>query len=619
MKNIIKITAISVIFISFAVSCNDDFLERYPLNTISDANYWKTANDLRMYCNTWYSNTSLLPRYDTYGLGPFAIDAGDPPNINFVGSQSGSDIEAGVNYVQRINGEYKVPDDGDGWGTNDWLVLRQINYFMDNYSKVEALTSFEAVKAYIGEALFFRSLFYFQKLCRYGNLPWASTTITVDSEVLKGERLPRNQVVDSIMSDMDKAVEYLTAQAGGAWTGRVTKETAMVLQARIALYEGTWEKYHKGTPFAAAVDQSAKFLEKAAKVSGDLISQSESVGYPALDGVGNEFGYRDLFNQSSYASSKEVLFWRKFVPGVVTGFWGYYTADAGGCGATKNLIDSYLKTDGTPVAAGYDDATLLKVAEGRDPRLAQTICIDDGKHFRFQLASPSTYFIAPAFDAFSTESYCPTGYQLYKGHDFRVAASPTRENSPNALIYFRFAEALLIYAEAKAESGTITQADLDRSINKLRKRVAMPPMILAGLKNDPNFEFANLSPVIQEVRRERKVELAIEGFRYNDIMRWAAAGELIVGKVPLGAKKAQWVGFKFADHAYDQTQNGRQSNFDAAVATLMTDDKGYIKVYKNNLNGGTEGFKFNVNRDYLFPIPTNQLTLNDKLKQNPGW
>ena len=611
----------------FSVSCNDEFLDRYPKSDISDANFWKTTNDLRLYCNTWYSNTSLLPQYATYNLGAFAVDAGDPTNMNFSAAQNGSDIEAGNNYVRRMNGEHVVPTDGDGWATSDWTVLRQINYFMDNYQKVEALNSFDAVKQYVGEALFFRSLFYFNKLKRYGDLPWASTTVTVDSEVLYGERLPRNQIVDNIMDDMDKAVEYLPAQAGGAWTGRLTKETAMSLQSRIALYEGTWEKYHRGTVFAAAVDQSTKFLEKAAKVSEDMIALSEATGYPALDGVGvkdddgNPIGYRDLFNQLTYATSNEVIFWRRFVAGLVTGHGGAYSHLGGQVGATKNMIDSYLKIDGTPVAHGYDDATLIKVAEGRDPRLTQSICINDGMHYRFLLASPPTFFIAPSLDDASGEQICPTGYQIYKGHMFLRQREPNREQTDNALIYFRYGEVLLNYAEAKAELGTITQGDLDRSINKLRERAGMPPMTLAGLTNDPNFEFATLSPVIQEVRRERKVELAFEGFRHHDIMRWAAAGELVVGVIPLGAKKAQWEGFQFSDYSYDQTQNGRQDQWDAVISALETDNEGYIKVYKTALNGGTEGFKFNVNRDYLFPIPISQIGegLGTQIKQNPGW
>ena len=610
MKNFKTITTI-LAFITLAVSCNDDYLERYPLDRLNDGNFWKTPNDLKLYVNSMYWVYGLLPlENDWNSIGPFGWDA-----------DNGTDTQVTTSFNRRLNGERTIAQDNDGWGNSDWSPLRNINYFMDHYKEVEKLTSFDAVKQYAGEALFFRSLFYFTKLRRYGNLPWASTTVTMTSDVLSSERLPRNQVVDSILFDLDRAVEYLTARAGSAWTGRVTKETAMALQARIALYEGTWEKYHANGPFAATVNQSTKFLEKAAKVSGDLITMSETSGYPALDNVGVAFGYRDLFNQIDYANSKEVLFWRKCELGRIVTYWGAYSSNGSGRGATKNLIDSYLKDDGTPVSPGYDDATLLKVAENRDPRLAQTIQINDSKHFRYQLANPPWYFIAPSFDSDMTH-FCPTGYQTYKGHDFRYAMSPVQSSSSThlqGLIYFRYGETLLIYAEAKAELGTIVQSDLDRSINKLRDRVSMPHLNV-NVTNDPNFEFSNLAPIIQEVRRERKVELACEGYRHDDIMRWAAARELIVGKIPAGAKLAQWIGFKFEDYL-PESQNDlqRQSNFDQGVSTLSVDNEGYIKVFKNTLNGGTEGYKFNINRDYLFPIPTNQLTLNPQLGQNPGW
>ncbi|GHT13151.1 hypothetical protein FACS189426_17650 [Bacteroidia bacterium] len=606
MKKIKYLIAIPALFALF-ISCNDEFMDRAPLDKISDANYWKSANDLKLYVNNLYSRNDLLAREDGWGsIGPYGWDA-----------DNGSDTEVRYYYEGRMNGEGTIPDDGSGWGNGDWEALRDINYFMDHYKTVEELTSFDAVKQYVGEALFFRSIFYFNKLRRYGNLPWTSVTVTTSSDVLFGERLPRNQVVDSIMADLDNAVNYLPNRSG--WTGRITKETAMALQARIALYEGTWEKYHADDAFKAAVNQSAKFLEKAAKVSGDLIALEEAGGYPGLDGVGAEFGYRDLFNQENHANSKEVLFWRKYEAGAINSIWDRYSANGAGRGATKNLMDSYLKTDGQPVAPGYNDATLLDLATGRDPRLAQTIQINDGKHFRWEKATPPVYFIAPSFDGWDSEESCPTGYQIYKGHNFRYADARASGQGLQALIYFRYGETLLIYAEAKAELGTINQSDLDKSINKLRDRVGMPHLT-TGVAVDPNFEFAGLSPIIQAVRRERKVELACEGFRVDDIMRWAAAGELIVDKIPVGAKLAQWTNFKFDDYLPEATPDlSRQKVFDERVSALAADADGYIKIFKNTLNGGTQGFKFNVNRDYLYPIPTNQLTLNPKLGQNPGW
>jgi len=632
MKNIIKTAALSALLVTFAMSCNDEFLERYPLDSISDPTFWKSAANVRQYANNWYNyggstyDKSLLSQYKAYNMGPFQNDACLGFGEGDATRGIGSDIQVYPSYNRRLNGEQvQSGDNRSYWTQDDWTFLRSVNHFLDWYTACTA--PFDEIKQYVGEALFFHAFFYFDKLTKFGDLPWANSEMTPGSDVLYAPRTPRNEIVEKILEELDLAVTYLNAQAGGAWTGRITKETGLALQARIALYEGTWEKYHAGTPFGAAVNQSQKFLQKAADAAGALIAMEESVGYPALDNMGEPDGYRNLFNRvgNEYANSKEALFWRRAEVGSWTGHWCVLShiagsTGAGGASATKNMIDSYLKLDGTPVVPGYDDATLVKVAEGRDPRLVQTICVDDGQHHRWELASPATYFVAPQFEG----NTCPTGYQIYKGHDSRVAAQPGGWNNDgglNGLIYFRYGETLLIYAEAKAElgNGTISQSDLDRSINKLRRRVVGMADMTTSVAIDPNFEFSSLSPIIQAIRRERKVELAFEGFRPDDIMRWAAAGELIVDQTPLGAKKAQWEGFKFADCTYDQSQNDRQSAFDLEVENLVTDANGYIKPFADRMNGGTAGFKFNINRDYLLPIPQAQLTLNPQMEQNPGW
>jgi len=596
-----------------AQSCNDGFLDRAPLDKISDASFWKTTGDLQLYLNEIYDRDDLLAQESGWGsIGPYGWDG-----------SNGADTQTAARYNTRMNSEETIPDSGGGWGTDDWKSLRMCNYFLENYSRVEALTSADAVKPYTGEALFFRSLFYFNKVRRFGAVPWAETTISIDSKELFAARIPRNEAVTKILADLDRAIECLPARGSGAWTGRVTKEVAMALAARVALYEGTWEKYHAGTEFAAPVNESAKFLEKAAAMSGALMAMAEANGFPALSLTGDggaETAYRDLFNQENYTSNKEVIFWRQYANGVINSIWDRYSGNGAGRGATKNLVDSYLGIDGNPITPGSDDSSLKALAAGRDPRLQQTVQINDGKHYRWLAASPTIYFVAPSFDGWDAEESCPTGYQTYKGHNFRYNDARPAGQGLQALIYFRYGETLLIHAEAKAELGTLTQADLDRSINLLRDRAGMPHMTLASLKNDPNFEFSDLTPAIQEVRRERKVELALEGFRVDDIMRWAAADELIVGKIPVGAKLAQFKGFKFADQGdYAKPDLSRQKLFDERVADLVADENGYIKVFKNVFNGGTQGYKFDVKRDYLYPIPTNQLTLNPALGQNPGW
>ncbi len=584
-----KIYYLLIAVIVLLTACDDNFLERNPESNISDKNFWKSANDMKMYANNFYN--VFWPGYTGYGtIGNYGSD-GD----------NGTDIQMTNAYNTTINGERVVPPSGGGWSSGNWSALRDVNYFMDNYTKADLPIS--DIKQYVAEARFFRAMFYFDKVRIFGDIPWYSSVLSMDSEALYKARDPRNIVVDSILNDLDIAISYLPAR--GSWTGRITKEVALIYQARVALYEGTWEKYHAGTAFGINGSDGSKYLQKAADAAKDLMDLKTC----GLDNAGIENGYTNLFNKEDYASSKEVIFWKKY--DVAQGqyhVWGRYTRMGSGRGVSKSMIDSYLCSDGKPISASslyQGDATLADVVKNRDPRLAQTICNNSNQ----LMWDNGTYFDYPGFDG-DNEIRSVNGYQLYKGHN----PSFSQYNSSQCLtglIYFRYAEALLTYAEAKAELGTITQDDIDKSINLLRKRVGMNNGLLnlGSITKDPNWEFPNLSPIINEVRRERKVELCCEGLRLNDIFRWAAADELIVGKRPLGAKKAQWT---------------NDPNLPTTIRTALssrdydTNPDGYIDPFKNK-SALANGYQFKINRDYLSPLPINERVLNPNLTQNPGW
>ncbi len=402
-------------------------------------------------------------------------------------------------------------------------------------------------------------------------------------------------------------------RGGGAWTGRVTKETALALQARIALFEGTWEKYHalKNTNFrvqGGEGDNGRGFLEKAAEAAGALMELAAANGYPALDNVGQEDGYWNLFNRKDYSSSKEVLLWRKYSTDAdqLYNRWINISYTGAGCGITRRLVDQYLCLNGRPANASNEqymgDATLVDIVTNRDPRLNQTICVPDGKHYRWL---PDVMFETPSITG-ELSTRCVTGFQMYKGHSADKAEYDARKGT-NGCIYFRYAEVLLIYAEAKAELGEITQGDIDKSINLLRGRVGMPPLEMNNITADPGWLFATtgpaaVSPLLQEIRRERTVELACEGFRVDDIFRWAAADELIAGYKPKGARLEQWPQIDPSNHDF-----------------IFEDNDGYMDPYAQYIPLRS-GYRFNLNRDYLYPIPQNELTVNPALRpQNPGW
>jgi hypothetical protein len=196
------------------------------------------------------------------------------------------------------------------------------------------------------------------------------------------------------------------------------------------------------------------------------------------------------------------------------------------------------------------------------------------------------------------EAKCPTAYQICKGALPDPDQYYTGWVGVNPSIIFRYGEALLNFAEAKAELGTLTQGDIDKSIKLLRDRVGMPNLDLASIQNDPNWLFPSLSPVINEIRRERHIELAIEGYRWDDLARWRAH-HIFVAKRPRGAI--------FEAALYPELTLGTD---------VFVDENGYIDPYQNSL---PTGYQFDPGRDYLAPISTEQLTLNSNLVQNPGW
>ena len=569
-------------------SCQKDILDQTPETSLSDVEFWKSSNDLKLYANNFYD--AMFPAYTDYGtLGIFSEDANTSDNM------------IGNGYSTVLNGETVLPGSGAGWAYEDWQQLRNINYFLTNYSKVDATP--ETVNPYVGEVLFFRAMFYFDKLKKFGDLPWISTVLEPNSPEVFAGRLPRNVIVDSIMNDLDKAVNYLPTHSS-AQPSRINKEVAQLLQARIALYEGTWERYHAGTAFGVEGSDGTVFIEKAAAVSEALVSNSG--GYGLIETPG-EMGYWNIFNQVDYSNNPEVMLWRAYdLNQTAVHRWHSYSIGGAGIGITKDMMDAYLCVDGKPIAVSKlykGDNTLLDAAANRDPRLRQSVYIPDEKHIITENkpgGAAAVLFQRPAFVGPATE-VSSTGYQVYKGHSAEY--SQQQGQSTTGLILFRYAEALLIYAEAKTELGTFNQADADISINLLRRRVGMPDLKVGAIVADPNQEFPNISSLLNEIRRERRVELAFEGYRGDDLHRWAAMGLKIKGWKPLGAKKAQWAG------QYDE----------GALDAYPVNADGYIEFFQK-VGNMPDGYKFNEKRDYLSPIPLDQITLNkDNIYQNPGW
>ncbi len=567
--------ALSAIF----SSCQKDLLEKYPLDQVSSADFFKQPNDMKVYLNQFY-NGGLLPCEYSELLGGSYRGGGDDLN---------SDNEFDVIHPnERLAGTRTVNNAGSpvNWGFDE---VRSINYFFDNYKKCTA--PLKDYQQYLGEAHFFRALIYFQLLQTYGDVPWLSTVPGTDSPVLFAPRTPRNIVADNMIADLDSAALYLSDGKTNGYS-RINKWISLLFQTRIALYEGTWEKYHAGDPFGVSGAQPAKYLNKVVESATTIMNSGlfdiYSTGNPTSD-------YGDLFIQRDYSTNKEVLFWKKFSVALnIANNKNYAQEYPGGKGSTKGLADSYLCTNGKPISgnslfAGYDSIT--NEMKNRDPRFYQTIFSPDAP---WKIDDSGTTTWRTVYNQLSSASQynAPCGYTQRKGYDPLMSNHDLNyEETPS--IYFRYAEVLLNFAEAKAELGNITQSDIDKSIKKLRDRVGMPNLNLATITTDPLWDFPALSPTINEIRRERRIELALEGFRWPDIARWAAADELILGKRPLGFKGSQITSTTFPSNA-----------------------NGFLDPFKTKY---PNGYGFVLNRDYLDPLPESEIVLNPKLVQNPGW
>src|SRR5690606_23068861 len=359
--------------------------------------------------------------------------------------------------------------------------------------------------------------------------------------------------------------------------------------------EGSWEKYHAGTDFGVANPQPEKYFAKAANAAEQVMSSGlydiYTTGNPGND-------YFQLFGLRDYTANQEVMFWTKMDLSLGIHSHGklYRLETPAGFGITKDLADSYLATDGQPISTsplfqGYTNVNQEMV--NRDPRFAQTV-FNTTDEWQIDAAGNVKTWNEVYTNLFNNTTYsAPTGYVRRKDYNPILAYHHLNfEETPTA--QYRYAEILLNYIEAKAELGEATQADVDRTIKKLRDRVGMPNLVIASIANDPEWDFPTLSPLINEIRRERKIEMALENLRWDDIARWAAADELIVGKRPKGARKAQ---FPIAP-SFPEDENGFLDPFQAALPN---------------------GYRFDVERDYLNPLPMNELTLNPSLNQNPGW
>lgn len=568
-------------------SCNDSFMDRYPIAEISPENSFKTARDLELYTNGFYEN---LPEFKSTIEKDLTTD-----NVLYTNIP-----------VEQRSDDRTIPSDAGsgGWG---WGNLRTINLFFDHYKQC---TDLAARDKYEGIARFFRAWFYFDKVKRFGDVPWYETVIqTGDEDLLYKPRDSREFVMDKIIEDLELAVDKLDNKRT---PDQVSCWTALSLLSRVCLYEGTYRKYHT----ELNLQGSDALLEKAYKAAERVMNES---GYKLYSTGNVDVDYRDLF--ASDLREDEVVLGRRYslLLDKVHNINYYFTSRTQkDIGLTKDFVNSYLlETNGKPFTSKSDYATMQFYDEmqNRDKRLAQTIRSVGYKRINDNAVQ------LPDFAA------TMTGYQVSK---FVSDASQDGDGaSYQDIAIIRYAEVLLNYAEAKAELGLLTQGDIDKSIKLIRNRVGMPNLNMSDANQSPDAIMAAMYPnvtgddkgVLLEIRRERRIELALEGFRWDDLVRWKA-GKLLephftgmyfpsLGEFDLDKDgKIDLLLYKEGD---EPQSNASQKVKIGGVIQLTEGDKGYLIGFKDNKK------KFDEERDYLYPIPMGDILLNENLTQNPNW
>ncbi|TZF84772.1 RagB/SusD family nutrient uptake outer membrane protein [Pedobacter sp. BS3] len=579
--NTIYKTVFFILIAMLAGGCKD-YLDTKPKDRLAAEEFFNTATDLEVYTNKFYDFLPTTQPYDaSYG-------------------ESSDDVLPLI-VPDRIKGSRLVPvKRGDGgW---DWANLRSINFFLQNYQKCPDA---QAKLKYGGIARFFRAYFYYDKVKTFGDVPWYGKVLEAGDPDLYKARDSRKLVMDSVLADINYAVANIPKEVQ---LNRITKYTALALKARICLFEGTFRKYHGLGDYEA-------FLNEAVAAADELIGYNT---YKIFTTGGANSAYRELFARNNQDATETILA-GDYNPDFRRHPLSYYMTSPtqGSWGMTKDLVNSYLMKDGSRFTdiAGYQTKGFYDEMQNRDPRLTQSTAGPDFVVYGETAREPVNLNITT------------TGYRVIKALASRTQWGSS--SSYNDIILYRYAETLLIYAEAKAELGTLTQADLDKSVNKLRDRVGMPHLnlIAANANPDPYLAamYPNVNPgankgVILEIRRERRIELFNEGFRWDDLMRWKEGKKL--EKPMLGIYFPSLGAFDFNNDGTPDVY--LYSGSDAGAPPGVTSK---INIAQRPLTNGTSGnlnpfrvqVTFDESKDYLYPIPQEDITLNPNLKQNPNW
>ncbi len=569
-------------------------LNKTPEGVLSTTGAFTSIGEIQNYVNQFYESAVRINE----------MSAGGGSGI--CGTDINSDNLASNAAVTRINGGL-AKSNASSLGT--YNNIRNVNFFLtnlDNYPSPDQ----SQFKQLVGEGYYFRAWYYYQLFISYGPIAIVKEPLAPDPEKMKLGRNGRTEVADFIISDLKTAIELLGEQSSCAGM-RIHKDVARALLSEVALFEGTWEKYHKAANDAfydktVTDEKIAGYLQTAASAAKEVMDR----GVWAISTAGGvNDAYRSIFATTDLGSNKEILWYKKYDGDNVGNCVDRYLNTGGaGIGVTASLVDDYLTIEGKPFV-GQEKENAKKAAYGtelqptlRDPRLAQTVAIPGQKIH----PNGTTLEFAPLAGDGSAYGTNTTGYTLLKHNQIDYTGNVQAEyKGATPAIQFRYADVILNYAEALAElNGEANAAAIIAAVQPLRDRVGMPGMNFDREYNTAeDYPFKDLNKYIQAVRRERRVEQAVEGRRLTDILRWAAADKILRGWWPTGARfTGTNLGEKFKD------------------AGIRVNEKGDIVPIDPATSAFNGGYGFNLGRDYLLPIQERMISITNGLwEQNPGW
>lgn len=584
--NILSAGLLLATAVSFS-SC-DDFLTRDPQDTVTDVpSFWNNEENLRTSFLDYY--TYFFPGYRS------SWERAD----NFAETNVADWTDDNAQEVATLFTKVAPTSDAYNW---NFKKIRNMNLLL---SRLQSSTLGEEAKNHwSGVARLFRAMEYAKLVQKFGDVPYYDAVLgSTDNEQLYRARDPRTTVMDKVNEDLAFACANIRVNDGTKGL-TVNRAVAQGFASRIMLFEGTWQKYH-----ANNTAKAAEYL-KAAKDYAAALMQTNAYSIAP--------SYKSLTTSEDLAGNPEIIMYRSYVENVVMhSLMSFQNTEMEMSSPSRSFIDAFLTKNGLPIhQAGntdYKGKEYAKEIQNRDPRLADNIDEESGLRLNGVAAV-----------------YAASGYYANRYVNKDLINKPggmSNTNTTDAPV-MKLNEVMLNYIEAAAELAdlgqyTLTQADFDKTINAIRDRQStqMPHVTLAGnaLKvngveiNDPDRD-ATVKPIIWEIRRERRVELAYEGLRFNDLRRW---GKLEYADMVKNKKLNMGAWINKADYP---------ENADALAKITLCDENG-------NIVTGNEGYIMPItevakmrqmaDKDYLYPIPVDQITMYEthgfKLTQNPGW